>query len=111
VRTGWRVERAGCSVSSTPGLDRQRSTGIRTQPMPRHVFYEWLARRGAAARGRAGMIDRVLDVAAHFVLPDWCAGCDQPLPWRVSPLGLCSGCRAGLPPPPSLQGSPPALDG
>jgi ComF family protein len=80
-------------------------------PVPRHVFYEWLGRRVTASPRLVSRIERLLDVAAHFTLPAWCAGCDRPLPLRVSPLGLCSGCRANLPPPPALHHCPPALDG
>jgi ComF family protein len=46
-------------------------------------------------------VARLLDAAAHFVLPAWCAGCDARLPWRPSPLGLCAACRLALPLPQS----------
>jgi ComF family protein len=75
--------------------------------MIRHVFYESLLRRVAVARVR---IERPLDAAAHFLLPAWCAGCDSRLPWRPSPLGLCSICRGRLPAPPPAPGLS-ALDG
>jgi ComF family protein len=66
--------------------------------MLRQVFYESQRRRvGAAAASR---LDRLLDATAHCVLPAWCSGCAERLPWRPSPLGLCSSCRAALPAPP-----------
>jgi ComF family protein len=64
--------------------------------MPRHVFYDPATPR-VAANDRWG---RLLDASAHFLLPAWCAGCDGRLPWRPSPLGLCSACRRDLPPAP-----------
>jgi ComF family protein len=66
--------------------------------MIRHVFYELLRRCVAGARPPS--LDRVLDATTHFVLPAWCAGCEARLPWRPSPLGLCTTCRGRLPPPP-----------
>ena len=64
--------------------------------MTRHVFYERL--RGSVARVlRSPRFDRVLDDSAHFVLPAWCAGCEERLSWRPSPLGLCEECRRQLP--------------
>lgn len=92
--------------------------------MPRHVFYE--PGRAPVARDRGGSIsdgdvlgkrhveenqverrrveqrhvERFLDGCAHFVLPAWCLGCGGRLPWRHSPLGLCSACRRDLPRPP-----------
>ena len=67
--------------------------------MTRHVFYEWL-RRSVARVSRSARFERLLDGSAHFVLPAWCAGCDECLSWRPAPLGLCEGCRSRLPPPP-----------
>src|SRR5262245_42720176 len=76
--------------------------------MPRHVFYESLRRCVAAEV--ATRLDRLLDAAAHFVLPAWCVGCDARLPWRPSALGLCAICRGRLPAPTPAPRLP-ALDG
>jgi ComF family protein len=66
------------------------------------VFYEWL-RRSVARVLRSARFERVLDGSAHFVLPAWCAGCDDRLSWRPAPLGLCERCRSRLPGPPSRE--------
>jgi len=43
--------------------------------------------------------ERLLDECVHFLLPSWCAGCGERLPWRPSELGLCAPCRSRLPAP------------
>jgi len=44
---------------------------------------------GGAPRG-------LLDEIVQTLLPAHCFGCDEPLPWRVQPLNLCSDCRFRL---------------
>jgi ComF family protein len=73
--------------------------------MPRHVFYERAHADVARLLGprRSRGLQRLLDASAHFVLPSWCSGCDQRLPWPPAPLGLCAACRRALPLPPALR--------